>query len=114
MPAWPCRALAPCLVLLCTGAARAEVAPRPVLRVITGHAAPFVQLPGTPVSGFSIEVWQEVARRLGVETDWTVLPRLFGRVALEPMKRFSLTASMTWLGPAAAMVSGGVSPWLES
>src|SRR4051794_18440450 len=31
---------------------------RPLLRVITGYAAPFVQLPGTPVSGFSVEVWR--------------------------------------------------------
>ena len=74
MSAWSCRALATCLLLLCAGATRAEIEPRLVLRVITGHAAPFVQPPGTPVSGFSIEVWQEVARRLNVETDWTVLP----------------------------------------
>lgn len=46
------------------------------LRVVTGLASPFVKLPGTPVSGYSIEVWQEVARRLGVDTTWTVLPDL--------------------------------------
>lgn len=55
-------------------AAAAE--PRPVLRVVTGFSSPFVKLPGTPVSGYSIEVWQEIARRLGVETAWTVLPDL--------------------------------------
>jgi len=49
---------------------------RPLLRVSTGYAAPFVQLPGTPVSGYSIEIWQEIARRLGVDTAWTVLPDL--------------------------------------
>jgi len=48
----------------------------PVLRVVTGYASPFVKLPGTPVSGYSIEIWREVARRLGVETAWTVLPDL--------------------------------------
>ncbi len=47
-----------------------------VLRVITGYASPFVKLPGTPVSGYSIDVWQEVARRLGLGTSWTVLPDL--------------------------------------
>src|SRR4051794_39569151 len=54
----------------------AATSTRLLLRAITGHAAPFVQLPGTPVSGYSIEVWQEVARRLGVDTAWTVLPDL--------------------------------------
>jgi ABC-type amino acid transport substrate-binding protein len=79
------RLLAGCILLLCNGMAgqaqgRSDAAPatstRPLLRVITGYAAPFVQLPGTPVSGYSIEVWQEVARRLGVDTAWTVLPDL--------------------------------------
>ena len=74
-----------CVVLLlglgAAGQARGQpdttaTSTRPLLRAITGHAAPFVQLPGTPVSGFSIEVWQEVARRLGVDTAWTVLPDL--------------------------------------
>ncbi len=46
------------------------------LHVVTGYASPFVKLPGTPVSGYSIEVWQEVARRLNVVTQWTVLPDL--------------------------------------
>jgi hypothetical protein len=57
--------------------------PAPVLRGITGYASPFVKLPGTPVSGYSIEVWQEVARRLGVETAWTVLPDLSDAAQLE-------------------------------
>ncbi len=60
-------------------AAQAETPPPgtpAALRVITGYSSPFVQLPGTPVSGYSIEVWHEVARRLGVETVWTVLPDL--------------------------------------
>ncbi len=74
-PAWLGLAL---LLLGCCGAAAQPVAQttRPLLRVVTGHDAPFVQQPGTPVSGFSIEVWHEVARRLGVDTAWTVLPDL--------------------------------------
>jgi polar amino acid transport system substrate-binding protein len=56
---------------------------RPLLRAATGHAAPFVQLPGTPVSGFSIEIWQEVARRLGVDTAWTVLPDLSDKAQID-------------------------------
>src|SRR6476620_9170696 len=89
MPHLPtrCRAmrlLAGCALPLWAGAAgQARGQPyapasstRPLIRVVTGYAAPFVQPPGTPVSGFSIEVWQEVARRLGADTAWTVLPDL--------------------------------------
>src|SRR3954463_2335325 len=89
MPHWALpvpalRVLAGCVLLICVGAIgqahgqpdAAGTSTRPLLRVVTGYAAPFVQLPGTPVSGFSIEVWQEVARRLGVDTAWTVLPDL--------------------------------------
>lgn len=54
----------------------ATVSTRPLLRVVTGLSSPFVKLPGTPVSGYSIEIWQEVARRIGVDTAWTVLPDL--------------------------------------
>jgi polar amino acid transport system substrate-binding protein len=54
----------------------AAVSTRPLLRVVTGLSSPFVKLPGTPVSGYSIEIWQEVARRIGVDTAWTVLPDL--------------------------------------
>jgi ABC-type amino acid transport substrate-binding protein len=59
------------------------VSVRPLLRVITGHSSPFVKLPGTPVSGFSIEVWNEVARRIGVDTAWTVLPDLSDEAQLD-------------------------------
>ena len=52
------------------------VSTRPLLRAVTGYASPFVKQPGTPVSGFSIEIWNEVARRIGVDTAWTVLPDL--------------------------------------
>lgn len=66
------------LMLGWAGQAGAQPGPesRPVLRVVTGFSSPFVKQPGTPVSGFSIEVWDEVARRLGVDTAWTVLPDL--------------------------------------
>lgn len=66
--------------LLCLAVPAASAQPaaeaKPVMRVVTGLASPFVKLPGTPVSGYSIEIWREVARRLGVETAWTVLPDL--------------------------------------
>lgn len=57
--------------------------PGGTLRVITGLASPFVKQPGTPVSGYSIEIWQEVARRLGVTTEWTVLPDLSDAAQLQ-------------------------------
>jgi ABC-type amino acid transport substrate-binding protein len=84
------RRLAPIFWLWLWGLLPALVSVTPVaaqdvarLRVITGYASPFVKPPGTPVSGYSIEVWQEVARRLGVETTWTVLPDLSQAAQLE-------------------------------
>ena len=50
------------------------VSTRSLLRVVTGFSSPFVKQPGTPVSGYSVEIWNEVARRMGVDTAWTVLP----------------------------------------
>lgn len=71
------RIVAAALVLCVAAAAAAAAAePKPVLRVVTGYASPFVQLPGSPVSGYSIEIWHEVARRLGVDTQWRVLSDL--------------------------------------
>jgi ABC-type amino acid transport substrate-binding protein len=61
------------VLLAASGAAAQATSTRPLLRVVTGLDAPFVQQPGSPVSGYSIEVWQEVARRLGADTTWTVL-----------------------------------------
>jgi ABC-type amino acid transport substrate-binding protein len=49
-------------------------APDRPLRVITRPIAPFV-LPYTdPPAGFSIDLWSEVARRMGVEFTWSVAP----------------------------------------
>lgn len=56
---------------------------RPLLRVVTGFSSPFVKLPGTPVSGYSVDIWHEVARRLGVDTTWTVLPDLSDEAQLQ-------------------------------
>jgi ABC-type amino acid transport substrate-binding protein len=96
MPHWALpvpalRVLASCVLLTGIGAAgqargqadAAATSTRPLLRVITGYAAPFVMLPGTPVSGFSIEIWQEVARRLGVDTAWTGLPDLRDKAQID-------------------------------
>ena len=60
---------------------------RPLLRVVTGYSSPFVKPPGTPVSGFSIEVWNEVARRIGVDTAWTILLTSATRRNLLPSPR---------------------------
>src|SRR5689334_14587590 len=79
---WRLTCCALLLTLASIGSAAAEsslgdrVSQRPLLRVVTGYASPFVKPPGTPVSGYSVEVWHEVARRLGVDTAWTVLPDL--------------------------------------
>ena len=64
------------LLVLCADATVARaVAPtsdpdRP-LRVATGRIAPFVIPEGGRLTGFSIDLWNELARRLRVESAWT-------------------------------------------
>ena len=43
------------------------------LRVVTTSVAPFVLPKTTPPAGFSIELWNDVARRMQVEFTWTVV-----------------------------------------
>src|SRR5437879_281602 len=61
------------LVLACASPACAvEAAPlqtRP-LRVATGALAPFVIKEGDRFTGFSVDLWSELARRIGVEFVW--------------------------------------------
>ncbi|HEY3179636.1 MAG TPA: transporter substrate-binding domain-containing protein [Casimicrobiaceae bacterium] len=50
----------------------AEVAATPTqpLRVVTGTIAPFVLKDGDKLTGFSVDLWNEVARRMRVEFAW--------------------------------------------
>jgi len=50
-----------------------DAAGRP-LRVVTSAVAPFVLPKADPPAGFSIDLWNEVARRMGVEYAWSVTP----------------------------------------
>ena len=59
-------------VALADAAAAAPAAERP-LRVVTTPIAPFV-LPNTdPLAGFSVDAWNEVARRMPVDFTWQVV-----------------------------------------
>ena len=62
------------LLVLCTGplSLAAEVATTPTrpLRVATGTVAPFVVKDGDKLTGFSVELWSEVARRMRVDFAW--------------------------------------------
>jgi len=49
-------------------AAPAAAPQRPVLRVATSEAPPFVLRHGDAPTGFSIDVWNAVAQRLGAQT----------------------------------------------
>jgi ABC-type amino acid transport substrate-binding protein len=74
----PCRSAGLILVLVVGGGAvdaRAETAVGPprqdsTLRVATGRQAPFVIEEKGALSGFSIDLWQEIARRLGRNFVW--------------------------------------------
>ena len=56
----------------CPPSLAAEVAGTPTrpLRVATGMIAPFVLKEGDKLTGFSVELWNEVARRMRVEFAW--------------------------------------------
>jgi len=61
-----------CLAALCAWPLHAAAAERP-LRVVTAAVAPFV-LPDTdPPAGFSVDLWNEIGRRMHVESRWQVL-----------------------------------------
>jgi len=72
-------------------AAEAQTAPAntapanqmPTIKVATRIIEPFVQRVGDKLSGFSIELWDKIAERIGVHTDYdvrTTLPDLLGAV----------------------------------
>lgn len=62
------------LLALCAAAVANAAAPTPApdrpLRVATGRFAPFVIPEGGRLTGFSIDLWTELARRLRVESTW--------------------------------------------
>ena len=59
--------------LLCALPRCAAAADRP-LRVVTSAVAPFVLPDRTPPAGFSVDLWSELAQRMGVEFEWRVVP----------------------------------------
>jgi ABC-type amino acid transport substrate-binding protein len=77
----PCRSASLILFLVVAGGvtdALAEAAagpplPAPTLRVATGRLAPFVIEENGTLTGFSIDLWQEIARRLGRKVVWVNL-----------------------------------------
>lgn len=46
------------------------------LRVATKPLEPFVFIDDEPIRGFSVDYWDEVARRLGTNTEWVELPEV--------------------------------------
>ena len=106
----------PFLLLLSVPAVASAEAGGGRLRVVTGLASPFVKQPGTPVSGYSIEIWQEVARRLGVATEWTVLPDLSDREQLRAVTegRADLAISALTITPQASAEVDFTVPYHEA
>ena len=69
------------LATICLAVPQAEVAtaapmPDRPLRVATKVIAPFVLPKTDPLTGFSIDLWTELARRMRVEFTWSVVPTL--------------------------------------
>ena len=66
-------ALALVLVLGWPGSSRAQNA-APELRVATFVLPPFVMQRGDQLTGFSIDLWEEIAKRLNVRTSYKIVP----------------------------------------
>lgn len=66
--------LALCIALPPACAASAAQPLNDPLRVVTAAIAPFVLPNADPPAGFSIDLWNEVARRMHVEFSWSVVP----------------------------------------
>jgi polar amino acid transport system substrate-binding protein len=83
----PLRAGLMVVSLCCLYGAAAHAAPprqaqNQPLRVATGPIAPFVIKQGDSLTGFSVELWDEIARRLGREFTWIESPTSDQQIAL--------------------------------
>ncbi len=68
---------------------------RPVLRVATGEAPPFILRRGDVPTGFSIDVWKAVAQRLGAQTRFLDLGRRSDDAQLEAVRRGEAEAAIS-------------------
>ncbi len=82
-----------CLPLACLAlawlalASAAPAAAQPAtLRIATGQIAPFVLLQGGQLSGFSVDLWTELARRLGADVVVTDLGRGSSEAQLQAVR----------------------------
>ena len=85
------RFLASCCVLLLLGATSAHSQPQnqkpapasssQTLRVATREIAPFVVKRDGQLSGFSVELWNDIAKQMGTQTTWDVKPNVKDLVA---------------------------------
>src|SRR4051812_33437435 len=66
--------LATVLLLLFTSAAARAESPAGVLRVATRVVKPFVFEEDGQLTGFSIELWQEISREMKVKSEFVVTP----------------------------------------
>src|SRR5271157_3075370 len=79
-----------CLVLL--GATPAAAQPT-TLRIATGQFPPFVVLQGGQPAGFSVDLWTELARRLGANVVITDLGRGSNEAQLQAVRNGESTAN---------------------
>ncbi len=79
-----------CLALLGAAPAAAQSA---TLRIATGQFPPFVVLQGGQLSGFSMDLWTELARRLGANVVVTDLGRGSSEAQLQAVRNGESTAN---------------------
>jgi polar amino acid transport system substrate-binding protein len=86
---WPCIAFCLLLGLWQTSPAQANDPPpsRPLLRVATGQALPFVVSQNGVLTGFSIDLWAYLAQRMRVATSFTDLGPRSDEAQLQAVER---------------------------
>src|SRR3954451_3065690 len=75
---------------------------RPVLRVATGEAAPFVLRHGEALSGFSIDLWNALAARIGAETRFVDLGWRSDTAQLDAVQRGEAEAAISAISMSPA------------
>lgn len=70
----PVKLVVTLLFILLSAPAESQAPPPDVLRVATREIKPFVFVDGARLTGFSIELWQEISRQMNVKSEFIVKP----------------------------------------
>jgi len=103
-----------CLVAVAATAAPGLTPARDRLRVATGHQAPFVMKENGALTGFSVDLWKEIARRIGVDFEWLDLGSSNEQMDAIVQGRADVAISAIKMTPDRENLVDFSAPYLES